>query len=446
MYYRTSSCGKVAAKIAPSPVDIASYFGPSFLVPDALLTQRSQLKCSSTSLLNKHQHMLTMSAEVQPPSPPGQGPSHLHKDKHSKSPPISFNTRSARRGHIRSSSFGGFVSRLLPSRRREKGYTSRSEFNDEDTRDPVGLVFSLSDSQHRKDLPGSKNMDQAVARKTRRCSPRKTSSSSNDTWALGSLNNDQPHGISNQLEQSARVPDRDEVEISKQSRRTGRNGIQIASNAAGTRKVDSLRRMFGSIKLARGETRNESKYSEPSSSQPPQIKEPRLGPPDIFSDEKEITKTQQIFDEKRSRREQRRSLRESGDFLGVQGANPRTGYWDISDATSSSEPSQMSEETKLKLHQQAKELAEQKRKYEEAQESHQKQLMRVQTSKIMKKKEKGEQKKVELKMKQRRHGKWRLTENGWSSVVEPELSPIQQSVAGSPVAGKSKAMAVNRHG
>jgi len=105
----------------------------------------------------------------------------------------------------------------------------------------------------------------------------------------------------------------------------------------------------------------------------------------------------------------------------------------------------MSEETKLKLDQQAKELAEQKRKYEQAQESHQKELMRVQISKIMKK-EKGEQKKVELKMKQRRYGKWRLSENGWSSVVEPELSPIQQSVAGSPVAGKSKAMALNRHG
>jgi hypothetical protein len=286
-------------------------------------------------------------------------------------------------------------------------------------------------------------MDQAVARKTRSCSPRKTSSSSNDTWALGSLNNDQPRGIYNQLEQSARVPDRDEVGI---SRRTGGDGIQIASNAAGTRKVDALRRMFGSIKLVRGEIRNESKYSEPSSSQPPQIKAPRLEPPDTFSDEKEITKTQQIFDKKRSRREQRRSLRESGDFLGVQGANPRTGYWDISDATSSSEPSQMSEETKLKLDQQAKALAEQKRKYEQAQESHQKELMRVQISKIMKKKKKGEQKKVELKMKQRRHGKWRLSENGWSSVVEPELSPIQQSVAGSPVAGKSKAMALNRHG
>jgi len=386
--------------------------------------------------------MLTMSTEVQPPSPPGQALSHLHKDKHSKSPPISFNTQSARRGHIRSSSFGGFVSRLLPSRHREKGHTSRSEFNDEDTRDPVGLVFRLSDSQHRNDLPVSKDMDQAVARKTRSCSPRKTSSSSNDTWALGSLNNDQPRGIYNQLEQSARVPDRDEVGI---SRRTGGDGIQIASNAAGTRKVDALRRMFGSIKLVRGEIRNESKYSEPSSSQPPQIKAPRLEPPDTFSDEKEITKTQQIFDKKRSRREQRRSLRESGDFLGVQGANPRTGYWDISDATSSSEPSQMSEETKLKLDQQAKELAEQKRKYEQAQESHQKELMRVQISKIMKK-EKGEQKKVELKMKQRRYGKWRLSENGWSSVVEPELSPIQQSVAGSPVAGKSKAMALNRHG
>jgi len=64
----------------------------------------------------------------------------------------------------------------------------------------------------------------------------------------------------------------------------------------------------------------------------------------------------------------------------------------------------------------------------------------------MKNKEKEEQKKVELKRRQRRHGRWRLSENGWSSVAEPELSPIQQSLAGSPVAGESRALALNHYG
>jgi hypothetical protein len=87
---------------------------------------------------------------------------------------------------------------------------------------------------------------------------------------------------------------------------------------------------------------------------------------------------------------------------------------DISDETNSTEPSQISETTKLRLDLQAMELAEQKKKYEEAQNSHQEELVRIQTLKELKK-EKGEQKKTELKMRQRRHGKWRV-----SARVEPD--------------------------
>jgi hypothetical protein len=59
----------------------------------------------------------------------------------------------------------------------------------------------------------------------------------------------------------------------------------------------------------------------------------------------------------------------------------------------------------------------------------------------MKKKEKAQQKRIEMKMKQRRYGKWKLGEGGWSSVAEPDLSPIEQSLAGSPVVGKFTALA-----
>ncbi|KUJ10231.1 uncharacterized protein LY89DRAFT_544485, partial [Mollisia scopiformis] len=148
----------------------------------------------------------------------------------------------------------------------------------------------------------------------------------------------------------------------------------------------------------------------------------------------EITKTQQLFEDKKARREQRRSLQESGDFLGVQGANPRTGYWDISDVTSSSEPSQASEEARQLLAKQAREVAEKKRRYEEAQVMQQTELKRVQALRDAKKRDKLEQKRRELKMRQRGRGKWRLSENGWSSLAEPDLSPIEQSLAGSPVA------------
>ncbi|KAL2061655.1 hypothetical protein VTL71DRAFT_7032 [Oculimacula yallundae] len=162
---------------------------------------------------------------------------------------------------------------------------------------------------------------------------------------------------------------------------------------------------------------------------------PAMAPEDLgfqisilnFSDEKQITTAQQTFEDKKNRRLQRRSLKESGDYLGVQGANPRTGYWDVS---SGSEPSQISEETKRKLDEEALEVAERKRRYEEAEKKHRVELQRVQTMRENKKK-------MEKKMKQRRRGKWQLSENGWSSVAEPNLSPIMQSVVGTPVAGSS---------
>jgi hypothetical protein len=375
-----------------------------------------------------------MSTEVQPPTPPDRSSARVHREKLSNSPPVAFNLRSTRRGHTRSSSFGGFVSRLLPSHRQEKGHTLRSKFNDDGAQD-AGLVFDLTNTQCCK---SSSERDRIYGEIKKSWLPRKISHPTKDAQTPVALDDQSPR-VSEQVGQARRFSHGGMVGIPGKaaSGQSGGDEVQITSNAGEKKKVKTLRRIIGSLKRARGEKVRERSNSEPSS-QAPQIlesKEPRPEETALFSDEKEITKTQQIYDDKKSRREQRRSLRESGDFLGVQGANPRTGYWDISDATSSSEPSQISETTKLRLDLQAMELAEQKKKYEEAQKSHQEELVRIQTLKELKK-EKGEQKKTELKMRQRRHGKWRVSENGWSSVAEPELSPIQQSVAGTPVAGE----------
>lgn len=198
-----------------------------------------------------------------------------------------------------------------------------------------------------------------------------------------------------------------------------------------------LTRLFGSRRKRKEDERKHSSRGEHCAvPQPQQIVE--------FDELKETTeegdlhrtKTQQMFEDKKLLREERRSLKESGDFLGVQGANPRTGYWDVSDATTSSDPSQVSDETKKKLGQQVRELNKLEKAYEEAQERHQTELTRVKTLREKRKKEKSEQKKIELKLRARRHGKWKLAENGWSSVAEPDLSPIEQSLAGSPVIGK----------
>lgn len=165
---------------------------------------------------------------------------------------------------------------------------------------------------------------------------------------------------------------------------------------------------------------------------------PSSNPETLDGEIDKMTKTRQMFADKKARREHRRSLRESEDYLGVQGANPRSGYWDISSGTSSSGPSQLSDETKRKLDEEARNIEEQKRKYEEAKAKHQAELSRVQSLRDQQKQEKEKRKSMELKMKQRRHGKWKLSEDGWRSVAEPELSPIVQSVVGSPARGQFK--------
>jgi hypothetical protein len=120
-------------------------------------------------------------------------------------------------------------------------------------------------------------------------------------------------------------------------------------------------------------------------------------------------------EEEKAAREQRRRFRRSEDFLGVQGANPVTGMWDISDYTSTTE--QMSAETQKRVDDQAKGLAEAQRRYEEALRDE--------------KEEEKEQKRLAEKIKRRRGERWRLTENGWST----DLSPIVQSPC-TPTAGE----------
>jgi hypothetical protein len=63
-----------------------------------------------------------------------------------------------------------------------------------------------------------------------------------------------------------------------------------------------------------------------------------------------------MFEEKKTRQE-RHSFRESDDFTGVQGANPRTGYPDSSTGTCSSAGDVVSESTKQKIEENEKGMA-----------------------------------------------------------------------------------------
>lgn len=377
--------------------------------------------------------MSSNSTGVEPPTPhllseyplSPHKPSLLQKLKLKRSsPPIAFDTQ--RRNHKRSSSFSDWVSQILPSHRQEKGHTERKQYGPNRDQSPVDLVFGVPTPPVLHNEKGTHDMGLfgvyfferlgclvLIAlldpiQKTRSWSPRRTAGDcdENPSRRGDRLGHRGGHGRAR-----ARVG--------------GRTGLGISG---------SWSRGFGV-----NDSDKTQLYQQPDNEE--ESKAPLLSCDSPELENIEMTKTQKMFEDKRVRREQRRSLRESGDFLGVQGANPRTGYWDVSSGTSSSEPSQMSEETKKKLYEQAKNIEEQKQKYEEAKAKHEAELVRVQTLRENKKKDKEKRKKTELKMKQRRHGKWKLSEDGWHSLAEPDLSPITQSVAGSPGKGKFHSLA-----
>jgi hypothetical protein len=123
------------------------------------------------------------------------------------------------------------------------------------------------------------------------------------------------------------------------------------------------------------------------------------------------TRTQQFYLAHCEKRRRRRNLRESGDFLGVQGINPATGELDVLTPTSSSATS--SQFVSL-----ARTVADRKGAYEAA-------WRRLQAEKMRK----WERDKAAIRNEHRNNVRWKRGRSGWSSVIEPALSPIAQSSA-----------------
>jgi hypothetical protein len=90
-----------------------------------------------------------MSTEAQPASSLSRRSSLFHRLQR-KQKVISSDSKAEPRphhGHSRSSSFAGFVSRILPSQRPEKGHTRRSQSSDDEVRtaaNPVAGTSSLA--------------------------------------------------------------------------------------------------------------------------------------------------------------------------------------------------------------------------------------------------------------------------------------------------------------
>lgn len=120
------------------------------------------------------------------------------------------------------------------------------------------------------------------------------------------------------------------------------------------------------------------------------------------------TQSQRLYLERREKRRQRRSLKESGDYLGVQGVNPSTGEMDVLTPSASSASSRFQSLARLV---QDKRVA-----YEGARRALRAEKLR-----------KWEMDKAALREDRRSKVRWTKMDSAWSSAVEPNLSPIEGS-------------------
>jgi len=177
---------------------------------------------------------------------------------------------------------------------------------------------------------------------------------------------------------------------------------------------------------------------ESAHSQASPVQQPAQETQTVF-DYKEITVEQQIHNLKTARKHHRRSLRESGDFLGVRGANPRTGRYDVSEGTTSTELSRLSDDYRKRIECERLRQNASKLLSPEAQES----LTEVLRKTELEEAEKKQKKKAERSQRiaerearnQQRAIKWTPDKDTWN---KSPLSPIPQS----PIRGRSAASSI----
>ncbi|OAA68399.1 hypothetical protein SPI_00594 [Niveomyces insectorum RCEF 264] len=138
-----------------------------------------------------------------------------------------------------------------------------------------------------------------------------------------------------------------------------------------------------------------------------------------------------LFRLKKESHQRRRSLKESGDFLGVQGINPETGLLDVLTPTSSSN-STLARGVSPSLGSLAQKVKEAKEAYRTAKKAHAEELQRALTQRERDNIQKKEREKEAVRTEQNQV-KWRKETGQWSSVAEPKLSPIAQSRSTTPL-------------
>lgn len=180
------------------------------------------------------------------------------------------------------------------------------------------------------------------------------------------------------------------------SRPNGRSGLSVAPNSVSD-VANKFSRWNAALELA--------PQAPPSAT--------------ITTDSSPSTRSLVLYLERSDKRQQRRSLKESGDYLGVQGINPSTGEMDVLTPSSSSTSSP-------KFASLTRSVQDKREAYERAR--------RVLRSEKMRR---WEMDKEALKLERKRKVKWAKAGSGWTSVMEPDLSPISGSNASTPGEGST---------
>uniref|UniRef100_A0A0B7JND1 Uncharacterized protein n=1 Tax=Bionectria ochroleuca TaxID=29856 RepID=A0A0B7JND1_BIOOC len=153
--------------------------------------------------------------------------------------------------------------------------------------------------------------------------------------------------------------------------------------------------------------------------------ESKPGPWASLTADRRLSETRRAIEAKKEIRRQRKDLKESGDYLGVQGINPETGVLDIISPTESERSASLQADGKASTSTLQQVLKNAQAKYSEA--------VHPSGADDLQPRSKHGKERIQLG-RLYPNVKWRRHTKQWSSAQEPNLSPVAQSLkSGTPV-------------
>ncbi|KAI1064991.1 hypothetical protein LB507_001005 [Fusarium sp. FIESC RH6] len=295
---------------------------------------------------------------------------------------------------------GAWFKRKLPSHRPEKGGTLRNK-NNLVNQELNGIDISQSISKDTNHPPTSPlPPEQRLSATNHRTGQRSRTGGSDRLMDWNT-----PKNLSEALPES-KPPEGKATAAQKPS--TRRKWLNRGSKRNQQTRGDSIKSKEDKREQARGNTTEPQPFA-PATQMMPDILEV------LDAARKARTKA----------RDERESLKESGDYLGVQGINPQTGVLDLTSDSGESGLSLRTEQRLAKLEDQAKNATSAVKRKEAETE-----IVKIHLDRDVNKLRRREEIEKQLK--------WRRGTHQWSSVQEPDLSPIAQSYRSTSDLSKSK--------